>query len=111
MRAALDEALPDGLDVLEVVQAAPGALADRLEASEWQIVVRGADPGVVAEAVTADLACDVAETTRTFKTGPRTFDTRDAVLTMAVTGSTTRGVRYCAWSYGTPHRPYAPTTS
>ena len=86
VRSALDEALPEGLDVLEVVQAAPGALADRLEASEWQVVVRGADPDAVTEAVTAYLACDVAETTRTFKTGPRTFDTREAVLTMAVTG-------------------------
>ena len=35
---------------------------------------------------TAYLACDVAEATRTFKTGPRTFDTRGAVLAMAVTG-------------------------
>src|SRR5687768_15285180 len=86
LRAALDQALPDGLDVLEVVPAAPGALADRLEASEWQLVVRGADPDAVTEAVRAYLACDVAETTRTFKTGPRTFDTREAVLTMAVAG-------------------------
>ena len=30
---ALDEALPDGLDVLEVVPSAGGSLADRLEAS------------------------------------------------------------------------------
>ena len=35
----LDRALPDGLDVLEVVPAAPGSLADRLEASRWQIDV------------------------------------------------------------------------
>ena len=73
LRAALDEALPQGLDVLEVVPAGPGALADRLEASEWQ-------------AVTAYLACEVAETTRTFKTGPRTFDTRGAVVALGVTG-------------------------
>ena len=86
LRAALDEALPQGLDVLEVVAAGPGALADRLEASEWRIVVRGADPDAVTDAVTAYLSCDVAEATRTFKTGPRTFDTRGAVLSMAVTG-------------------------
>ena len=84
VRAALDDALPGGLDILEVVEAGPGALADRLEASEWRIVVRGADPDAVADAVTAYLSCDVAETTRTFKTGPRTFDTRGAVLSMAV---------------------------
>ncbi len=86
LRAALDEALPEGLDVLEVVPAGPGALADRLEASEWQVVVRGADPAAVERAVTAYLACEVAETTRTFKTGPRTFDTRGAVVALEVTG-------------------------
>jgi radical SAM-linked protein len=86
LRAALDEALPQGLDVLEVVPAGPGALADRLEASEWQVIVRGADPAAVEQAVTAYLACEVAETTRTFKTGPRTFDTRGAVVALGVTG-------------------------
>ena len=86
VRAALDGALPQGLDVLEVVPAGPGALADRLEASEWLLTVRGADPTDLRQAVEAYLACDVAETTRTFKTGPRTFDTRGAVLSMAVTG-------------------------
>jgi radical SAM-linked protein len=85
VRAALDDALPQGLDVLEVVPAGPGALADRLQASEWRLTVRGADPQDVSRAVTAYLACDVAETTRTFKTGPRTFDTRGAVVVMAVT--------------------------
>ena len=39
LRAALDEALPEGLDVLQVVEATPGALADRLEASDWVIGV------------------------------------------------------------------------
>ena len=86
VRAALDEALPEGIDVLEVVEAAQGALADRLEASDWQLVVRGARPAAVEEAVAGYLAAEVAETTRTFKTGPKTFDTRAAVLSMAVTG-------------------------
>jgi radical SAM-linked protein len=86
VRAALDEALPQGLDVVEVVEAGPGALADRLEGSEWRLVVRGADPGAVQEAVSAYLATEVAETTRTFKTGPRTFDTRGAVLAIELTG-------------------------
>jgi len=45
VRAALDEALPPGLDVLEVVVAGPGALAERLEASEWRIALPGVDPG------------------------------------------------------------------
>ncbi|HEX6918288.1 MAG TPA: TIGR03936 family radical SAM-associated protein [Phycicoccus sp.] len=86
VRAALDEALPVGLDVLEVVEAGPGALADRLEASEWRLVVRGADPAELERAVAAFLATDRAETTRTFKTGPKTFDTRAPVVAMAMAG-------------------------
>ena len=35
--ADLDEALPVGLDVVSVVVAAPGSLADRLEASRWRV--------------------------------------------------------------------------
>ena len=35
VRVALDDALPAGLDILEVVEAGPGSLADRLEASDW----------------------------------------------------------------------------
>ncbi|MEO6789594.1 MAG: TIGR03936 family radical SAM-associated protein [Ornithinibacter sp.] len=91
VRAALDEALPIGLDVLEVVIAAPGALADRLEASEWRLLVRGTEVTALQEAVTAYLALDVAETTRTFKNGPRTFDTREAVVALDVQGVDEQG--------------------
>jgi radical SAM-linked protein len=89
VRVALDEALPAGLDVLEVVEAAPGSLADRLEASDWAIAVVGVDPEVLGSAVDTYLAADVAEVTRTFKTGPRTFDTRVAVLDMRVVDAAT----------------------
>jgi radical SAM-linked protein len=91
LRAALDEALPEGLDVLEVVEAGPGTLAERLEASEWRIVLRGADRVGLEAAVSAYLATDRAETTRTFKTGPRTFDTREAVRAMSVEGVDAQG--------------------
>jgi len=84
LREALDEALPEGLDVVEVVEAGPGALADRLEASEWRLEMRGAPPAEVEAAVTAYLALERAEATRTFKTGPRTFDTREPVVWMDV---------------------------
>ena len=84
VRAALDEALPTGLDVLQVVEASGGALADRLEASDWAIAVRGLDADTVKAAVDAYLAVDRAEVTRTFKTGPKTFDTRSAVVGMRV---------------------------
>ena len=39
VHAALDEALPDGLDVVEVVESPGGAVADLLQASRWRIAL------------------------------------------------------------------------
>src|SRR3954466_15146684 len=41
VRAGLDDALPEGLDVLDAVEAGPGALADRMEASCWLVRLDG----------------------------------------------------------------------
>jgi radical SAM-linked protein len=81
----LDEALPDGLDVLEVVPATPGSLADRLEASLWQLDLAGVAPHDAARAVEAFLAADAVEVQRMTKKGLRTFDSRAAVLVLTVT--------------------------
>ena len=89
VRIALDEALPAGLDVLQVVEAGPGSLAERLEASDWVVAVPRVDADELQAAVDAYLAVDRAEVTRTFKTGPRTFDTRVAVLDMRVVEAAT----------------------
>ncbi|MGL5817381.1 MAG: TIGR03936 family radical SAM-associated protein [Phycicoccus sp.] len=91
VRVALDAALPVGLDVVQVVEAAPGALADRLEASEWRLSVQGAQPSELEPVLDRYLAAEVAETTRVFKNGPRTFDTRAAVVAMTVDGVGTDG--------------------
>ena len=58
VRAALDDALPPGIDVVEVVAARDGAgsLADRLEASEWVIELRGTPVEQVRPAVDAFFA-------------------------------------------------------
>lgn len=85
VRAALDQALPEGLDILEVVEAGPGSLADRLGASVWQVALAGVSADDVAGPVAAFLALDRAETTRMFKNGPRTFDVRGAVAALDVT--------------------------
>jgi radical SAM-linked protein len=82
---ALADALPDGLDVLQVVDAAStgsGSLADRLEASRWSVVV-AADERAAAEAVTTFMALDSVSVERMTKKGLRTFDCRAAVVTMA----------------------------
>ncbi len=91
VRAALDEALPEGLDVVEVVEAGPGALADRLEASDWELRLRGVGVDDLEPVVAAYLATERAEATRTFKSGPRTFDTREAVLVMRPDGVDEQG--------------------
>src|SRR4051812_7316016 len=80
LRAALDDALPEGLDVLDVVEARTGALADRLEASCWLIRLDGIDPETAGAAVAAFLAADEIEVERLTKKGRRRFDARAAVI-------------------------------
>jgi radical SAM-linked protein len=87
LRVALDEALPSDLDIIEVVEAGPGSLAERLEASVWRLEMRGVPFETLSYAVERFLATDVAEVTRTFKTGPKTFDVRSAVVSMVATES------------------------
>ena len=82
LRAALDAALPDGLDVLTVVEALPGSLADRLEGSIWELRFPGLEADALAAAVAEFLAAERIEVTRVLKSGPRTFDARSAVLQM-----------------------------
>ena len=84
LRLALDEALPTDLDVIEVVQASAGSLAERLEASLWRLEMRGVARDTLGYAVERFLAVEVAEVTRTFKTGPKTFDVRSAIVSMEV---------------------------
>jgi radical SAM-linked protein len=89
LRAALDTSLPAGLDVLEVVEVpAPAdntkavSLADRLEASIWEIRLEGVDLATAEHAVEAFLAADRAEVSRMTKNGLRTFDARAAVVAL-----------------------------
>lgn len=84
VRARLDEALPTGLDILEVVVAGPGALADRLEAGRWTIALPGVDPEVAQHAVAAFLAEPSIEVERMTKRGVRTFDCRGAVVRLCM---------------------------
>jgi radical SAM-linked protein len=85
VRADLDAALPDGLDILDVVPVPDGQpLADRLQASEWLIRLDDVAPGAASDAVSAFLAADVIEVERLTKKGRRRFDARAAVAAFEV---------------------------
>lgn len=83
VHAMLDEALPPGLDVLEVVESPGGSLADLLEASRWRIEL-GAARDAVMDAVERFLAADEAPVERMTKKGLREFDARGAVVSLVV---------------------------
>jgi radical SAM-linked protein len=78
LRDRLDEALPDGLDVVDVVTAGPGSLADRIEASAWRIDL-GPTPGIDA-AIEAFLLRSTFPVERLTKDGRREIDARAAVV-------------------------------
>jgi radical SAM-linked protein len=80
----LDAALPAGLDVLEVVEAKPGSLAERLEASRWRIDLPGAPVDAVGAAAEEFLARESVGVERMTKKGLRAFDCRTATLALEV---------------------------
>jgi radical SAM-linked protein len=82
VRAALDAALPPGLDIVEVVSAPPGALADLLTGSRWHVALVGVESDVVHRAVAAFLAEDAVAVERMTKNGLRGFDARGAVVSI-----------------------------
>jgi radical SAM-linked protein len=80
LRKALDDALPDGLDLVDAVEAGPGSLADRLQASVWRVELPDVAPDDLRAALTAFLAQEHVEVQRMTKSGLRTFDARGAVV-------------------------------
>jgi radical SAM-linked protein len=79
----LDEAMPDGLDVLEVVESPGGGLADLLEASRWALDLASTSPEEGERAVAAFLAEESVVVERMTKKGMRAFDCRAAVVSLA----------------------------
>ena len=86
--AALDEALPPGLDVLDAVVSSGGSLADLLEASVWRTRVPDLTPHAAQGAVRAFLDAEEVLVERMTKKGLRTFDCRAAVVSLSTSLST-----------------------
>ncbi len=86
LRVALDAALPPGLDVITVVGATDpkAGLAERLEASAWQIRLPGTPPEAAVEAIGRFLALDEAPVERATKDGRRTIDARAPIVAVSV---------------------------
>jgi radical SAM-linked protein len=85
----LDAALPDGIDVIEVVEAGAASAGLQLEASAWEVTLPGVTPGGAASAVRAFLAESSVEVQRLTSKGTRTLDARAAVISMTCDASGT----------------------
>ena len=82
VRAALDAALPPGLDVVEVAVAWPRALAEELTGSRWLVDLAGLSAATLQTACDEFLAQDVVLVERMTKNGMREFDARAAVVAL-----------------------------
>jgi radical SAM-linked protein len=82
---SLDEAMPDGLDVLQVVESPGGGLADLLEASRWVMDLPATPLEEGERAVAGFLAEEAVLVERMTKKGLRSFDCRAAVVTLVAT--------------------------
>jgi radical SAM-linked protein len=91
LRAALDAALPDGLDIIEAVTAGPGSLADRMEASAWRIELPGITESAAQDAVERLLGSAEVGVERMTKSGRRVIDARAPVLRATVLSAATAG--------------------
>jgi radical SAM-linked protein len=84
VREALDAALPSGLDVIEVVVSPPGALADELTGSHWQVDLPGLSTSTLQAAREAFMSTEAVLVQRMTKNGMRQFDARAAVVALDV---------------------------
>lgn len=77
---ALNGVLPAGLDIVEIVEAGPGSLPDRLTGSHWQIRLPGMPAEAAERAAATFLRATAVEVERLTKSGRRTFDVRSPVV-------------------------------
>lgn len=85
--AALDAALPDGVDVLDAVTIPLGstALADLIDATRWRLELPGVSAEELQVAVSALMATESLVVERVMKNGRKPVDVRAAVRVAVVT--------------------------
>lgn len=86
VRARLNEAMPDGLEIVGIAESPGGPLSDELTVSSWRLDVPGVTAATAQEAVAALLAEPRVEVQRMTKTGLRAFDVRAAIVRLEVVG-------------------------
>jgi radical SAM-linked protein len=97
LRAGLDAALPDGLDILDVVESSGGSLADRLQASRWRLELPGVSVEALQAAIDAFLASETVFVSRLLKQGRREIDARLPIISATVESVSPGGEqRQCA---------------
>lgn len=84
LRAALDAALPPGLDVVAASTDTTVPLADALQASHWRVRLPGASRQTLDTVVGALLDRDVVTVRRVTKSGMRDVDVRGPLRRLAV---------------------------
>ena len=80
LKVVLDEVLPPGLDILDVVEARTPDFVARLEASHWKIELPGTSQATLDHALKLFLDAPEVLVERMSKSGIRTFDARTAVI-------------------------------
>jgi radical SAM-linked protein len=87
VRHRLNAALPDGIDVIEVLELGGRLGGDgglRLEGSQWRVVLPGVAPAEAARAAQAFLAAASVMVERSTGKGTRRLDARAAVVTLGL---------------------------
>jgi radical SAM-linked protein len=80
----LNAALPDGIDVIDVIDDGQTGGFGSLEASQWRVVLPGVERAAAAQAVAGFLALGEALVERLTDKGVRTLDARAAVVELDV---------------------------
>ncbi len=88
----LDAALPDGIDVIDVVEVDGKSAGLAFEASSWEVLLPGATVQAVRAAVQSFLAASSVTVERLTNKGMRQLDARAAVVSLEVSQSADRHV-------------------